>query len=369
MSTQYIIESDTKKTFCEICKTYHPSNNFFYHIKKHDLSSKEYYDKFYKEEAEEKCNNKNCNNDTRFDSLVKGYGYLCYCSRDCQSNDKELHKRNAEKTKKVYGKGTKKRKEAIKKGLETKAKIPNFYEDVNKKRLKTLDDNPEIMINAGRKTSKTLADNPEIGEKRNQKRKKTLDGNPEILKKAKEKEMQTKRDNPEIMKEAGRKISKTLRDNPEISKNRAIKQMETKNGNPEIMKVAEEKRLKTLKDNPEILVENGKKIAIAKREYYNKIQESDSTIPFYLYIIKHLTKPIIKIGKSGIPEKRLRQINTSFGDSEIVMLHQKNYKEISNLEIHLHDYFKEHCKVQPKGDGRTEWFDECILEEALSMVS
>jgi len=47
----------------------------------HKIRSKDYYDKFLKKNGEEKCNNPNCNNNTSFLDIRRGYSE--YCSLKC----------------------------------------------------------------------------------------------------------------------------------------------------------------------------------------------------------------------------------------------------------------------------------------------
>ena len=63
------------------------------HLKKHNITSKEYYDKYYKKEDEGKC--KLCGGDTQFTnlSLKNKSPYLDYCSRKCSANDPDKIKR------------------------------------------------------------------------------------------------------------------------------------------------------------------------------------------------------------------------------------------------------------------------------------
>ena len=110
--------------------------------------------------------------------------------------------------------------------------------------------------------------------------------------------------------------------------------------------------------------EAGKKVAIAKRNKFKELTRTDSPIPYYFYIIEHLTKPIIKLGISDNPQRRLVAIDRDFGTSAILLEIKNIYITIKSFEDYLHEYFKDYCKVQPSGGGRTEWFDECILEEA-----
>lgn len=64
---------------CKICGLESVNNNgLISHItQKHKLSSKNYYDKFFKKENEGICSNPECNNPTKFIKLSKGYHKTC----------------------------------------------------------------------------------------------------------------------------------------------------------------------------------------------------------------------------------------------------------------------------------------------------
>ena len=60
---------------CEICNEEHPPLGMSSHLKKHNLSTKVYYDLYIKQENEGLC--KNCKNITEFISINDGYEKLC----------------------------------------------------------------------------------------------------------------------------------------------------------------------------------------------------------------------------------------------------------------------------------------------------
>ena len=68
------------------------------HLRSHKISSKDYYDKFLKEENEGICY---CGNRTKFYSL--GIGYKKYCSVKCSSNSKEKKRKIKETNLEKYG--------------------------------------------------------------------------------------------------------------------------------------------------------------------------------------------------------------------------------------------------------------------------
>jgi len=85
-------EKEPKKTvFCHVCKqqTNLVIDSFSrYHLKpSHNITLKEYYDKFIKKENEDICNNANCRNKTLFTRFSKGYRE--YCSRQCRNKCKD----------------------------------------------------------------------------------------------------------------------------------------------------------------------------------------------------------------------------------------------------------------------------------------
>lgn len=179
------------------------------------------------------------------------------------------------------------------------------------------------------------------------------------------------RNNPETNKKITEKIKQTHANNPEIAINASKKRKQTFADNPEIMKVATEKRKQTLLSNPEIEEERRKKSSITHRNNYKSLQENHSKETHCLYIMEHQYKPIIKIGLTL--ERQLRErtnrINNDFGECQTILLLKGTYQKIDELETFLHNYFNEHCKVQPKGKGRTEWFDKEIMAEAIELAS
>jgi len=71
------------KTKCKLCekKFVNISEISKHIINDHNISVKEYYDRFYKEDGEGECANIICGKETRFLSLGRGYN-LC-CSTGC----------------------------------------------------------------------------------------------------------------------------------------------------------------------------------------------------------------------------------------------------------------------------------------------
>ena len=221
--------------------------------------------------------------------------------------------------------------------------------------------------------SKTCnATNPVLAKTRGRKSQATKNANPEIVQKEIENHRKTLQANPEIMEDIHRKRLITLQNNPEITKNATKKRLETEKANPEIGVKRIEKTKQTKKANPEKERKWKDRLSISHRNYHKSIQKNYTEETHYLYIMKNLTKPIIKIGFSNEKSinRRKRTISKDFGKSEVVLLLKSTHKKIDDLETYLHDYFKEYCKVQPeKKSGRTEWFDIKILEEVIELAS
>lgn len=91
--------------FCYICKKeiieYTTSVSFYqYHIlTKHNMTSKEYYDKYLKKQHEDICKHENCNNTTKFVNTIKGYREFCSikCKNSSATTIDRIKKSNLEK--------------------------------------------------------------------------------------------------------------------------------------------------------------------------------------------------------------------------------------------------------------------------------
>ena len=318
---------------CQICTKHLNKNGLPNHLKfVHNLNMKSYYDSYIKFENEDICSHPECFNLTNFFGLTKGYGD--HCSKTCNATNPQLAKKRGAK------------------GSKTKK------------------DNPEIMKKTIEKVKETHRKNPDIAKNRTIKRMKTEANNPDIQKRRVKSYLQTIKDDPEIMLLLHEKRLKTFNDNPEIIKNATKKRLETEKNNPEIALKRAKKARQTMNDNPEIEERRRKNISISHRNYYKTLQKNYSEENHYLYIMENLTKPIIKIGlcHERTLRKRTTTISRDFGESKPILLLKNTHENIDKLESFLHDHFKEYCKVQPKGDGRTEWFDECILEEVKDIL-
>ena len=193
---------------------------------------------------------------------------------------------------------------------------------------------------------------------------KCCNNNPEVIQKIQEKRTATFKAHPEIQERINKIISTWIKEHPEEYKKAIIKRSQTFKENPQIQQQRVEKYKKIYGKG----TEKRNRANIKLRNKYAELQKSDSTIPYFLYIIHHTEKPIIKIGRSECPENRLGSITKDFGDCKIIRTIEGPYNRIQPMETFLHDYFDDFCRVQPKGMGRTEWFDECILSELMEIV-
>lgn len=218
-------------------------------------------------------------------------------------------------------------------------------------------------------STKCVANNEKLTKQRTKKFKDTIAKTPEIITERIEKYKNWCRENPQLVKNKSEKGQQTRRDNPEILERQITRRKQTFRENPELQLEATRKSVETRMKDPEKFKEIGNKIAISQRNTYKELMREDSTLAYFLYIISHETKPIIKIGITSSLERRLREINRDFGNSSLTFSIENTFNTLTALENYLHDYFNGHCRVQPKGDGRTEWFDVCVLEEAESLIS
>ena len=85
---------------CKICNIQFENNiKFSNHLKSHNITSKEYYDKFELKEREGFC--KICNSETRFEN--GNIGYKTYCSSKCSSSDPDNVKKRINSNLIKYG--------------------------------------------------------------------------------------------------------------------------------------------------------------------------------------------------------------------------------------------------------------------------
>lgn len=88
------------KTKCKICGKEIGNKGLTSHFKNtHSISSKEYYDKYLKQEGEGKC--LECGKETKFIKFTKGYH--TFCSTKCSNNNKGVSKLKKESYIRKYG--------------------------------------------------------------------------------------------------------------------------------------------------------------------------------------------------------------------------------------------------------------------------
>ena len=88
------------KTKCKICGKEIGNKGLTSHFKNtHNISSKEYYDKYLKQENEGKC--LECGKETKFIKFTKGY--RSFCSTKCLNNNEAVSKLKKESYLKKYG--------------------------------------------------------------------------------------------------------------------------------------------------------------------------------------------------------------------------------------------------------------------------
>ena len=227
-------------------------------------------------------------------------------------------------------------------------------------------DNDTIFINfrkGYRKHCSMICNNtnPAILKLKIESRLETEINNPEIQIKRTQRYKQTLLNDPSINIRRGENISKTLKENPEIIEDRKILYKQWCAENPE-------KSIKRSRNGFDTIIRNQTCIPFQYIAKYNYDNVDSSSLPYFIYLVKHSTKPIIKIGITYNTNIRLKGLIKDFGKCEIFYALKGPYNKIHPLESYLHDYFKDFRKIQPSGGGKTEWFDKCILEEAINMI-
>lgn len=315
--------------FCKICdKEFYNNYALSRHLKKHQLTSKQYYD-IYLSEEKNKC--KMCNSNTIFRSIIDGYS--TYCSVKCRSNDKEYHKLIHDKSRITYR------------------------------------DNPNIMKNSLLKRKETYRNNPNIEQTRIKNMKGVYEKNPEIIQNRINAYKETLSNDLSINIKRGKSISNTLKENPEIIENRKKKRSLTLKENPEILRKMSKSIKLFNKNNPIALINRTNNQSITIRNKFNKLIDPNCDISYFLYVIQNIENPIIKIGRSENIEKRLKDIIKDYGPSTMIYSIEGPYNKIKPLEYYLHNYFNNYCLVQASGTGRTEWFCESILNDLESILT
>lgn len=316
------------------------------HITKKHKASIEYYYNTYLSDGVSGC--LTCGKPTKFHEITTGYAK--FCSMKCNNTNPELSKQRRTKR------------------SATLIADPSIMKKSGIKISQVFKSNPDIKINAIKKFKETLNSNPHIIEQSKKKRKETLASNPEIEINRAKKTSKTHRENPNIMKVSLEKRAKTLKENPEIQINAIKKFKETCRKDPSIIENRSEKFKAMLAEDPSMQAMISKASSIGLREYYSKLKQNSSTAACSVYLMSSESTDIIKIGITSNLGRRLSSIRKDFGPTEIVKVVETTYDNALALEIKMHKRFKDHCEVQPKGGGRTEWFSKRIEASALKML-
>ena len=105
------------------------------------------------------------------------------------------------------------------------------------------------------------------------------------------------------------------------------------------------------------------------REFYTRANQNPSTEKHYIYLVSHASIPIVKIGVATNIERRMASLQAAFGPVKIIKAVETTYAVALATELKMHKQFKQQCNVQPSGSGRTEWFNECITEDAIQILT
>ena len=179
--------------------------------------------------------------------------------------------------------------------------------------------------------------------------------------------IETCRNDPSILEKRIKSRIETIKNDPTIMQRLHKKRKATFAANPNIQ-ASISKNIKQAYSTPEAKLMVSKRNSINLRNFYNNLQQNKQDSSTSVYILSHSSLDIIKIGITSNINSRIKTIKATFGSVEIIKTITTTHTLALDLEKRMHNYFKEHCKVQPKGDGRTEWFDNCITDEALKML-
>ena len=163
------------------------------------------------------------------------------------------------------------------------------------------------------------------------------------------------------------KQSEAVAKDPSITTRRLATRQQTLKENPDILLEAAKKQKET-KSTPEWKEKIHKILSIARRDYYNRLRQSDGTMPCTIYLLAHSSLDIVKIGITSDFEKRMKLLRYHFGPMKEIKIVKTTHAIASTLEIEMHEHFKEHCSVQPHGGGRTEFYLNTITDEAIVML-
>lgn len=195
----------------------------------------------------------------------------------------------------------------------------------------------------------------------------TYKKDPTIMERLLIKRAKTLNDNPYIMLDRKRKIAETIRNNPSIVKESIKKRKETLMSDPSIQ-VNATRKSQSARNSPGVKAKISKNISIGLREYYANLYRNSSTIDCSIYLLFSSSLDIVKIGITSAFSKRLSAIQKDFGPVKTIKVSETTYDKALKLETTMHKRFKEHCQPQPKGAGKTEWYDQCIKASALDML-
>jgi len=108
-------------------------------------------------------------------------------------------------------------------------------------------------------------------------------------------------------------------------------------------------------------------------KYIPKPLQEKLECPQILYIIKHKTYPIIKIGITSNLDRRLYILNRDFNGIELIYKYINDFGECFKVEQHLKYQFKKFNNREyffnNKLPGFSEWYDDIIQLEVLRLLN
>lgn len=108
---------------------------------------------------------------------------------------------------------------------------------------------------------------------------------------------------------------------------------------------------------------NKKRSEISSKALRNKYNLGEYKNCF-LYIIESKKLNCIKIGLTSIIIDRFNSIKNTF-DQDSELIYYQYFNHASDWECYLHNKYDKYCKIQEKGNGRTEWFCSSIKENVI----
>lgn len=89
----------------------------------------------------------------------------------------------------------------------------------------------------------------------------------------------------------------------------------------------------------------------------------------YVYLMKHESKPMVKIGKANVLEKRWNTLGNCFDFDSSYFKECDSEQHAFEIERRLHKAFAPfRLKLDEKFDGSTEWFNELVISAAIELV-